>query len=70
MSLKYLNKCREEIAGALQESYNRWRKREHVVSNTLNAWKLNIFNINIDGRILLQQFPLKSAVSSENNGHN
>ena len=41
---------REEIAGALQEFYNRWCKREHVKSNALNRWKLNIFKI-IDGRI-------------------
>ena len=49
--------CREEIAGALQEFCNRWCKREHVESNALNSWKLNIFKI-IDGRnfILLQQF--------------
>ena len=32
--------CREEIAGALQEFCNRWCKREHVESNTLNSWKL------------------------------
>ena len=42
--------CREEIAGALQEFCNRWCKREHVESNALNSWKLNIFKI-IDGRI-------------------
>ena len=42
--------CREEITGALQEFCNRWCKREHVESNALNSWKLNIFNI-IDGRI-------------------
>ena len=42
--------CREEIAGALQEFCNRWCKREHVQSNALNSWKLNIFKI-IDGRI-------------------
>ena len=29
---------------------NRWCKREHVESNALNSWKLNIFKI-IDGRI-------------------
>ena len=27
--------CREEIAGALQEFYNRWCKREHVEYNAL-----------------------------------
>ena len=42
--------CREEIAGALQEFCYRWCKREHVESNALNSWKLNIFKI-IDGRI-------------------
>ena len=42
--------CREEIAGALQEFCNCWCKREHVESNALNSWKLNIFKI-IDGRI-------------------
>ena len=42
--------CREEIAGALQEFCNRWCNREHVESNALNSWKLNIFKI-IDGRI-------------------
>ena len=42
--------CREEIAGALQEFCNRWCKREHVESNALNSWKLNIFKI-IDGII-------------------
>ena len=42
--------CHEEIAGALQEFCNRWCKREHVESNALNSWKLNIFKI-IDGRI-------------------
>ena len=36
--------------GALQEFCNRWCKREHVESNALNSWKLNIFKI-IDGRI-------------------
>ena len=35
--------CREKIAGALQEFCNRWCKREHVESNALNSWKLNIF---------------------------
>ena len=42
--------CREEIAGALQAFCNRWCKREHIESNALNSWKLNIFKI-IDGRI-------------------
>ena len=41
---------REEIAGTLQEFYNRCYKREHVKFNALNSWKLNIFKI-IDGRI-------------------
>ena len=43
--------CCEEIAGALQEFRNRWCKREHVESNALNSWKLNIFKI-IAGRVL------------------
>ena len=42
--------CQEKNAGALQEFCNRWCKREHVESNALNSWKLNIFKI-IDGRI-------------------
>ena len=37
--------CHEEIAGALQEFCNRWCKQEHVESNALNCWKLNIFKI-------------------------
>ena len=63
---KDFKSCREEIAGALQEFCNRWCKREHVESNALNSWKLNIFKI-IDGRIsfLLQQFrssPTKTKI--------
>ena len=42
--------CCEEIAGALQGFCSRWCKREHVESNALNSWKLNIFKI-IDCRI-------------------
>ena len=42
--------CREEIAGAGQEICYRRCKREHIESNALNSWKLNIFKI-IDGRI-------------------
>ena len=42
--------CREEIAGSSQEFCNRSCKREHVESNALNSWKLNIFKI-IDGII-------------------
>ena len=45
-----LKSCRDEIAGALQEFCDRWCKGEHVESNALNSWKLNIFKI-IDGRI-------------------
>ena len=37
--------CREEIARALQEFCNRWYKREHVESNALNSWKLNILKL-------------------------
>ena len=42
--------CREEIAEALQEFCYCFCKRDHVESNALNSWKLNIFKI-IDGRI-------------------
>ena len=42
--------CREKIAGALEEFYNRWCKREYDESYVLNSRKLNIFKI-IDGRI-------------------
>ena len=42
--------CRDEITGALQEFCNRCCKREHVESNALNSWKLNIFEIT-DGRM-------------------
>ena len=42
--------CREEIAGAIQEFCNHWCKPEHVETNALNSWKLNIFKI-FDGRI-------------------
>ena len=38
--------CREENAGALQEFCNRWCKQEHVESNALNSWKLNILSVN------------------------
>ena len=38
-------KCREAIAGVLNDYCTRWCKREHVESNVLNNWKLNIFQI-------------------------
>ena len=44
------NKCREEIAVALNEFCNRWCRREHVGCNALNSWKISIFNI-IEKRI-------------------
>ena len=44
-------KCREEIAGTLQEFCNHWCKREHVESNAINTWKLNIFLI-----LLMKEF--------------
>ena len=44
------NKCREEIAGSLQEFCIRWCTGERVKSNALNTWKLNILTI-IDSRI-------------------
>ena len=39
------NKCREEIAVALNEFCKRWCRREHVECNALNSWKISIFNI-------------------------
>ena len=44
------NRCREEIASALNDFGNRWCKRERVECNALKEWKLNIFNI-VDKRI-------------------
>ena len=43
-------KYREAIAKALNDYCTCWCKREHVESNALNNWKLNIFQI-IDKRI-------------------
>ena len=43
-------KCREKIAGSLNEFCNRWCKRELVECDALKDWKLNIFKI-IDRRI-------------------
>ena len=43
-------KCREKIAGSLNEFCNRWCKREHFKCAALKDWKLNIFKI-IDRRI-------------------
>ena len=43
-------KCREKIAGSLNEFCNRWCKRENVECDALKYWKLNIFKI-IDRRI-------------------
>ena len=45
-----IKKCREAIAGALNNYCTRWCKREHVESNALSNWKLNIFQI-VDKRI-------------------
>ena len=44
------NKCKEEIAVALNESCKRWCRREKVECNALNNWKVCIFNI-IEKRI-------------------
>ena len=44
------NRCREEIASALNDFSNRWCKHESVECNALNEWKLSIFNI-LDKRI-------------------
>ena len=40
-----LNRCREEIASALNDFGNRWCKRESVERNDLKEWKLSIINI-------------------------
>ena len=44
------NRCREEIATALNDFGNRWCKRESVKHNALKEWKLIFFNI-VDKRI-------------------
>ena len=44
------NRCREEIASALNDFGNRWCKRESVECSALKEWKLSIFNI-VDKRI-------------------
>ena len=44
------NRCREEIASALNDFGNRWCKQESVECNALKEWKLRIFNI-VDKRI-------------------
>ena len=48
----YINfdKCREEIASALNDFGNRWCKREDVEDNALKEWKRSIFTI-VDKRI-------------------
>ena len=38
-------KCREKIAGSLNDFCNRWCKRENVECDALKDWKLNIFKI-------------------------
>ena len=50
--LSYINfdKCREEIAYALNDFGNRWCKRESVEDNALKEWKRSIFTI-VDKRI-------------------
>ena len=44
------NRCREEIAPALNDFGNRWCERYSVECNALKEWKLSIFNI-VDKRI-------------------
>ena len=39
------NKCREEIAAALNEFGNRWYKREYVEHKALKEWKLSILKL-------------------------
>ena len=48
----YFNRCREEIASALNDFGNRWCKRESVamLCYAMKEWKLSIFNI-VDKRI-------------------
>ena len=41
----YFNKCREEIAAALNEFGNRWYKREYVEHKALKQWKLSILKL-------------------------
>ena len=43
-------KCREEIAGALNDFGNRWCKREYVEPDALKEWKVSIFKL-VDQRI-------------------
>ena len=45
-----LNKCREEIAVALNEFCKRWcrRRKEHVECNALNSWKISFYSKNPD----------------------
>ena len=44
------NRCREEIASALNDFGNRWCKRESVECNAMKEWKLSI-SIIVDKRI-------------------
>ena len=44
------NRCREDIASALNDFGNRWCKRESVECYAMEEWKLSIFNI-VDKRI-------------------
>ena len=39
------NKCREEIAAALNEFGNRWCKREYVELKALKEWKLSVLKL-------------------------
>ena len=43
-------KCRREIAASLNDSSNRWCKRENFEPGALKEWKINIFKI-IDTRV-------------------
>ena len=45
-----INRCREEIASALNDFCNRWCKRESVECNAMKEWKLSIYN-SVDKRI-------------------
>ena len=39
------NKCRKEVAAALNELGNRWCKPEYVENEALNEWKLSMLRI-------------------------
>ena len=54
------NRCREEIASALNDFGNRWCKRESVEFNAMKEWKLSI----VDKRILKVLFSKHKYLTS------